>query len=176
MSKGVWFQLQSWARFILPSRYVAPYHATPAPVVQRMLQLAKVSSEDTVYDIGCGDARLLIAAAHRGAKGVGFELHSDLVQEARSEVQRAGVEQLVQIYQEDALVAAVHAATVMTLYLSIRGNTDVVNSLKGKLSNKTRVVSFAFPIQGYQPAKTDKVHGIDLYLYTNIGQLEEEEQ
>lgn len=52
MSKSVVFQLKSWARFLLPSRYVAPYHATPEPVVRRMLQLAKVSAADTVYDIG----------------------------------------------------------------------------------------------------------------------------
>ena len=52
MSKSALFQLKSWARFLLPSRYVAPYHATPEPVVRRMLQLAKVSAKDVVYDIG----------------------------------------------------------------------------------------------------------------------------
>ena len=171
MSKGVWFQVQSWARFLLPSRYVAPYHATPAPVVHKMLQLAQVSAEDTVVDIGCGDARLLIAAAQRGAKGVGFELQSDLVQEARQEVRKAGVEQLVQVFEQDALAASVQEATVLTLYLSVKGNSDVINSLRSKMTQQTRVVSFAFPIEGYQPAKTDKVHGIDIYLYTGIGQL-----
>lgn len=168
----MWFQLQSWARFLLPSRYVAPYHATPAPVVQRMLQLARVTPEDVVYDIGCGDARLLIAAARRGAKGIGFELQNDLVREARAEVRKAGLEQLVEVHQQDALFASVQDATVMTLYLSVKGNTHVVNSLKNKLKQQTRVVSFAFPIEGYQPIRTDKVHGIDIYLYTDIGQLE----
>ena len=52
MSKSALFQLKSWARFLLPSRYVAPYHPTPEPVVRKMLQLAKVSAADTVYDIG----------------------------------------------------------------------------------------------------------------------------
>lgn len=171
MSKGVWFQLQSWVRFLLPSRYVAPYHATPPVVVQKMLQLARVSAEDTVYDIGCGDARLLIAAAQRGAKGVGFELQSDLVREARREVRKAGVEQLVQVHEQDALVAAVQEATVLTLYLSVKGNTQVVKNLKSRIRKETKIVSFAFPIEGYQPTKIDRVHGINIYMYANVGQL-----
>ncbi len=169
MSKTAFFQLKSWARFILPSRYVAPYHATPEPVVRKMLQLAKVSDTDTVYDIGCGDARLLIAAAQKGAKGVGFELHTSLVQEARQEIERAGVGHLVKIFQQDAAQASVKEATVITLYLSDSGNTHMVNSLKKQMQQQARVVSFAFPIQGYLPDKTDKVHGIKIYLYKNIG-------
>jgi len=168
MSKTAFFQLKSWARFILPSRYVAPYHATPEPVVRRMLQLARVSATDTVYDIGCGDARLLIAAAERGARGVGFELHGSLVQEARQEVEKAGVGHLVKVFQEDATKASLKEATVITLYLSDSGNTHVINNLKQQIQQQTRVVSFAFPIQ---PDKTDKIHGIDIYLYNNIGLL-----
>ena len=171
MSKTALFQLKSWARFILPSRYVAPYHATPEPVVRRMLQLARVSATDTVYDIGCGDARLLIAAAARGARGVGFELHGSLVQEARQEVEKAGVGHLVKVFQEDATKASVKEATVFTLYLSDSGNTHVINTLKQQIQQQTRVVSFAFPIQGYLPDKTDKIHGIGIYLYNNIGLL-----
>jgi len=168
MSKTAFFQLKSWARFILPSRYVAPYHATPEPVVRRMLQLARVSATDTVYDIGCGDARLLIAAAERGARGVGFELHGSLVQEARQEVEKAGVGHLVKVFQEDATKASLKEATVITLYLSDSGNTHVINNLKQQIQQQTRVVSFAFPIQ---PDKTDKIQGIDIYLYNNIGLL-----
>ena len=172
MSKSAVFQLKSWLRFLLPSRYVAPYHATPEPVVRRMLQLAKVSAADTVYDIGCGDARLLIAAARLGAKGVGFELHSELVLEAKQEVERAGYSGLVKVVRQDAARASVWEATVITLYLSDSGNTRMVNSLKHDMRRQARVVSFAFPIAGYQPCKTDKVHGIDIYLYTKIGRAD----
>ncbi|KAL3161884.1 hypothetical protein ABBQ38_008973 [Trebouxia sp. C0009 RCD-2024] len=172
MSKSAVFQLKSWLRFILPSRYVAPYHATPEPVVRRMLQLAKVSAADTVYDIGCGDARLLIAAARLGAKGVGFELHSELVSEARQEIEKAGYSGLVKVVQQDAARASVWEATVVTLYLSDSGNTHMVNSLKHEMRRQARVVSFAFPIEGYEPCKTDKVHGIDIYLYTKIGRAD----
>ena len=172
MSKTALFQLKSWARFILPSRYVAPYHATPEPVVRRMLQLANVSATDTVYDIGCGDARLLIAAAQKGAKGVGFELHSGLAEEARQEIEKAGVSDLVKVFKQDAAKASVKGATVITLYLSDSGNTHMVNALKLQLKPEARLVSFAFPIHGYKPNKIDKVHGINIYLYTDIGQLE----
>ena len=169
MSKGALFQLKSWARFLLPSRYIAPYHATPEPVVRRMLQLGSVTAADVVYDIGCGDGRLLIAAAKLGARGVGFELHNGLVQEAREAVHRAGVSGLVKIVEQDAAQAAVQEATVVTLYLSDSGNTHMINSLKPRMQKQTRVVSFAFPIEGHEPVRTDKVHGIDIHVYTNIG-------
>lgn len=170
MSKSALFQLRSWARFIFPSRYIAPYHATPEPVMRKMLQLAKVSASDIVYDIGCGDARLLIAAARLGAKGVGFELHPGLVLEARQEVEKAGVGDLVKIVQEDAAQAAIQEATVITLYLSNTGNTHMINHLKHQMQKQARIVSFAFPIEGHMPYRTDKVHGIDIHLYKDIGQ------
>lgn len=169
MSKSALFQLRSWARFIFPSRYVAPYHATPEAVVRKMLHLAKVTPTDVVYDIGCGDGRLLIAAAKLGAKGVGFELHTSLVEEARLEVSRAGLDHLVQIHQQDAAKASVREATVLTLYLSDSGNMRMIEALKHQMQQKARVVSFAFPVHGYVPSKTDKVHGISIYLYTDIG-------
>lgn len=120
--------------------------------------------------IGCGDARLLIAAAKLGAKGVGFELHSELVHEARQEVKRAGHKDLVKIVQQDAAQASVGEATVMMLYLSESGNTHMINNLKHRMPKRARVVSFAFPIEGYKPCKTEKVHGIEIHLYTKIGQ------
>ena len=122
--------------------------------------------------IGCGDGRLLIAAARLGAKGVGFELHSELVLEARHAVEAAGYSDSVQVVQQDAAQASIHEATVLTLYLSDSGNTHVINSLKHKMRKQARVVSFAFPIEGHEPCKTDKVHGIDIHLYTKIGQAD----
>lgn len=135
-----------------------------------MLQLAKISATDVVYDIGCGDGRLLIAAAKLGAKGVGFELHKELVLEARQEIEKAGVSDLVKVVQQDAAQAAVQDATVITLYLSNSGNSHMINSLKHQIQKQARIVSFAFPIDGQQPSRTDKVHGIDIHLYTRIGQ------
>ena len=122
--------------------------------------------------IGCGDARLLIAAARLGAKGVGFELHSELVLEAKQEVERAGYSNLVKILQQDAAQASVQEATVMTLYLSDSGNTQIINCLKHQMQKQARVVSFAFPIEGHKPCKTEKVHGIEIHLYTRIGQAD----
>lgn len=94
-----------------------------------------------------------------------------LGQEARQEIEKAGLGHLVKVFQEDATKASVKEATVITLYLSDSGNTHVINSLKKQIQQQTRVVSFAFPIQGYLPDKTDKVHGIGIYLYNNIGLL-----
>lgn len=125
----------------------------------------------TTY-IGCGDARLLIAAARLGAKGVGFELHSELVLDAKQEVEKAGYSNLVKVLQQDAAQASVREATVMTLYLSDSGNTHIINSLKHQIQKQARVVSFAFRIKGHKPCKTEKVHGIEIHLYTRIGQAD----
>lgn len=122
--------------------------------------------------IGCGDARLLIAAAKLGARGVGFELHSELVHEARQEVHRAGYSDLVKVVQQDAAQALVGEVTVMMLYLSNSGNTHMINNLKHQMPKQARVVSFAFPIDGYKPCKSEKVHGIEIHLYTKIGQAD----
>lgn len=105
-----------------------------------------------------------------GAKGVGFELHSELVHEARQEVQKAGHDDLVKIVQQDAVQASVGEATVVMLYLSEIGNIHMINNLKHQMPKRARVVSFAFPIEGYTPCKTEKVHGIEIHLYTKIGQ------
>src|SRR5512138_836904 len=79
-------------------RFDVPYWPTPQPVVDKMLTLAEVKSTDVVYDLGCGDARSLVTAAQRyGAKGLGFEIDSRLVDKARENVRRNGVENLVQI-------------------------------------------------------------------------------
>lgn len=107
-----------------------------------------------------------------GAKGVGFELHSELVREARQEVARAGYSDSVKVVQLDAAQASVRDATVITLYLSDSGNTHMINILKHQMQKQTRVVSFAFPIEGCKPSKTEKVHGIEIHLYTEIGQAD----
>ena len=94
------------------------------------------------------------------------------MREAKQEVERAGCSDLVKVVQQDAAQASVQEATVMTLYLSDSGNTHMINSLKRQMRKQARVVSFAFPIEGHKPCKTEKVHGIEIHLYTNIGQAD----
>ncbi|GFH30525.1 methyltransf_25 domain-containing protein, partial [Haematococcus lacustris] len=65
--RGILFELKSWAKYLLPSKYVAVYYGSPPSVVSRMLEIANCGPKDVVYDLGCGDGRVLIAAAQRGA-------------------------------------------------------------------------------------------------------------
>src|SRR5262249_48957076 len=100
-------------------RRVAPFVPTPSQVGRRVLTMAEVSATDVVYDLGCGDGRLVILAAKRfGARAVGLERDPGLVRAARARVRAAGLEGQVRIEQQDALRADVREATVVTLFLN----------------------------------------------------------
>src|SRR5690606_14715789 len=93
-----------------------PYVPTPQPVVERMLEMAKVKPGDTVYDLGSGDGRIVVTAAKKfGAKGVGIELDPIRIEEAEENVKKNGVGKLVTIRHGDALKADVSEADVITL-------------------------------------------------------------
>lgn len=170
-SGSLLFQLKSWARFIFPSSYLAPYHPTPAAVATKMLKLARVDSSDVVCDIGCGNGSLLLSAWREfKARGIGYELDGALVAEARSSIQKAGFEPWIQIHHEDARLATdIEKGTVILLYLSEKGNKVLIEKLRPRISAEARVVSFAFPILGYEPTKEEKAHGISIFLFENLG-------
>ncbi|CAM6085796.1 unnamed protein product [Calypogeia fissa] len=118
MRLGLWFRY--WAGFRL-----APYHGTPHHVARRMLQLAGVNSNDKVVDLGCGDARLLILAAkYHGAHGYGVELDSKLFEEGSKAVEAEGLTHMVTLEQKDAFLVDLSTATVVTLYLTVKGNNS----------------------------------------------------
>ena len=135
------------------------YWATPQPVVDRMLELARVKTSDVVYDLGCGDARSLVTAAQRyGASGVGFDIDPRLVAEARENVRSHGVENLVQIEQADIFTLDLSPADVIFLYITPRFNLRLIPQLK-KLRPGSRIVAHEFEIPGARPAKTVQVRG-----------------
>ncbi len=135
---------------------LAPYLATPDDVVDRMLALADTSSRDTVYDLGCGDGRIPIAAAKKyGAHGVGLDIDPKLVALAKANAKAAGVEALVEFRVENVLDADISPATVVTLYLLSSSNERLRPKLLRQLKPGTRVVSHAFSMGRAWPA--DKV-------------------
>ena len=135
---------------------LAPYLATPADVVDRMLALADTSSRDTVYDLGCGDGRIPIAAAKKyGAHGVGLDIDPKLVALAKANAKAAGVETLVEFRVENVLDADISHATVVTLYLLSSSNERLRPKLLRQLKPGARVVSHAFSMGRAWPA--DKV-------------------
>jgi cyclopropane fatty-acyl-phospholipid synthase-like methyltransferase len=135
---------------------LAPYIATPDDVVDRMLSLAQVTREDVVYDLGCGDGRIPIAAAKKyGARGAGLDFDAKLIELAKANAKAAGVDALVDFRVENVLTADVSAASVVTLYLLSSSNERLRPLLMRQLKPGARIVSHAFSMGREWPA--DKV-------------------
>ena len=108
------------------SRSLAPYVPTPSDVVDRMLTLAKVGARDVVYDLGCGDGRIVITAAQKfGARGVGVDIDANLINQAEANAKAAGVDRRVKFLVQDAMTVDVSDATVVTLYLLSASNVKL---------------------------------------------------
>jgi SAM-dependent methyltransferase len=140
-------------------------------VVTAMLTLAKVTRTDVVYDLGCGDGRILIAAAKRfGARGVGVEIDPDLVKTARAAVAKAGVGDKVTIIEGNIFDPAIQIgdATVVTLFLLESLNQRLRETrLQTELKPGTRVVSNAFTMgPRWPPEKSESVGNTTIYLWT----------
>jgi SAM-dependent methyltransferase len=132
---------------------LAPFIATPEDVVDRMLALAAVTKADVVYDLGCGDGRIPIAAARKyGARGVGIDIDPRRIEESRANASAAGVEHLVQFQVGDAMAADVSPATVVTLYLLSSSNQKLRPMLQRQLKPGARIVSHAFSMGPDWPA------------------------
>ena len=133
-----------------------PYVPTPADVVDRMLTLANVSSSDVVYDLGCGDGRIVVAAAMKyGAKAVGFDIDPDRIRESEANAKAAGVEHLVSFKQQDILTVDLSPASVVTLYLLSEWNLRLRPALTSQLKPGSRVVSHAFTMGDWEPEKSE---------------------
>jgi cyclopropane fatty-acyl-phospholipid synthase-like methyltransferase len=132
---------------------LAPFVPTPDDVVDRMLTLAKVTRQDVVYDLGCGDGRIPIAAAKKyGAKGVGLDIDPSLVELAKANAKAAGVETLVDFQVQNVMTADVSKATVVTLYLLSSSNQRLRPMLQQQLKPGARIVSHAFSMGRDWPA------------------------
>lgn len=136
---------------------LAPFVPTPQDVVDRMLELAEVSENDVVYDLGCGDGRIVIRAAERyGARGVGIDIDPQRVAESRANAERAGVSHLVEFIQQDALQVDVSDATVVTLYLLSSSNIKIRPILTSQLEPGARIVSHAFSMGNWEADQIER--------------------
>jgi predicted RNA methylase len=138
-----------------PARSLAPYASTPDDVVTRMLVLAEVKPGDVVYDLGCGDGRIPIAAARMGARGVGIDIDPQRIAESKANAAAAGVEHLVEFRVQDAMTVDIAPATVVTLYLLGSSNAALRPMLMKGLKPGSRIVSHAFSMGRDWPA--DKI-------------------
>ncbi len=134
-----------------PSALFVEFVATPPDVVERMLKLARVEKNDVVYDLGCGDGRIVVAAAQRcGCRAIGYDLDPLRVREARRNAVQHQVSHLVTVEQKDILHADLHEASVVTLYLSPEINARLIPQLR-TLRPGSRIVSHDFPVGDLVP-------------------------
>ena len=144
-----------------------PYVPTTEEAVKAMLKLADVRKSDIVYDLGCGDGRIVIAAAKEyGAHGVGIDINPERIAEAKENANKAGVEKLVHFEENDLFDADIHEATVVTLFLLNSVNEKLRPKLWKDLKPGTRVVSNTFGMGDWKPDKElnvgDPVEGFSL--------------
>ncbi len=144
-----------------------PFVPTTERAVEAMLELAKVTKNDVVYDLGCGDGRIVITAAKKyGARGVGIDINPERIAEARANAKREGVEHLVKFIEQDLFEADIREASVVTLFLLSSVNLKLRPKLLAELKPGTRVVSNTFDMGDWKPDKefTLDDEGEDSYL------------
>ncbi len=142
-----------------PKRPDVVFVPTPQPVVDRMLEMAEVKKDDIVYDLGCGDGRIVVTAAKKyGVKAIGVDIDPQRIREAKENVRTNGVAHLVTIKEADIFEMDFSDATVVTLYLLPDLNVRLMPKL-AKLKPGTRIVSNDFDMRGAKPKEVVHMEG-----------------
>jgi SAM-dependent methyltransferase len=150
---------------------LAPYVVAPEHAVDKMLEVANLKPGETLFDLGCGDGRILITAAQRyKVKAVGIEISEHLARSAAEKVKKEGLQGQVKVIHGDFMRTDLSPANVVTLYLATAANDTVRPNLERYLRPNTRVVSYDYPIPGWKPLETKETggyHGAShtIYLY-----------
>ena len=150
---------------------LAPYVPTPPEVVAKMLDMTKPKKDDVIYDIGCGDGRIVVYVAKKyGARGVGIDIDPVRIAESKANAKEAGVEKLVKFRQEDATKTDIRAATIVTLYLLPESNKLLRPKFERELKPGTVVVSHNYIVPGWEAKEIDSAtvkdaDGKDHYIY-----------
>jgi SAM-dependent methyltransferase len=144
-----------------------PYVPTEKRVVDVMLKLAKVKRSDVVYDLGCGDGRIVITAARKyGARGVGIDIDPVRIKEANANARKAGVTDKVRFIEADLFGSDFREATVVALYLLPDINLKLRPILLEQLKPGTRIVSNHFTMGEWKPEKSVNINGRMIHLWT----------
>ena len=147
---------------------LAPFVPSQPEVVNRMLKMAQIGESDVVFDLGCGDGRILFTAVNDFGvkKAVGYEMQRYLYERVVREIQKQKLEAQVSIFNDDLLKANISEATVITLYLTSSGNNVLKPKILKEAQHGTRVVSHSFEFSGWTHSKKDKISWHTIYLYT----------
>lgn len=140
---------------------------TPQPVVDAMLEMARVGRGDVLYDLGSGDGRIPVTAAKRwGIRAVGIDIDPQRIKEANENAQMAGVADRVSFRNTDLFTTDISEASVVTLYLLESLNQKLRPKLLKELKPGTRIVSHAFSMGDWKPEQTRTVDGSTIYMWT----------
>jgi SAM-dependent methyltransferase len=143
-----------------------PFVMSPEPAVEAMLDLAGVGAGDVLYDLGCGEGRIVIGAARRGARAVGIDIDPTPLHFAKVYARRAGVEGRVQFYRGNFFQADLRQATVVALYLSPEVNQRLLPKLLDELAPGSRIVSNRFDMgEAWKPDRTVQSGDRTIYLW-----------
>ena len=149
----------------------APYVVTPEHAVDRMLEVANLKPGETLFDLGCGDGRVLITAVQKyNVKAVGIEISDHLARSAAEKVKKQGLQDRIKIVHGDFMRQDLSSANVVTLYLATTANDTLRPNLERFLKPNTRGVSYDYPIPGWKPIETTEAKGTrgighTIYLY-----------
>jgi SAM-dependent methyltransferase len=162
---------------------LAPFVPSPPDVVTTMLQLADVKKDEMLFDLGCGDGRIIIEAAQKfGAKAVGVELNIGRYEECVRRIRESNLDGRVNVIRGNLLNVDLRSADVVTLYLLPISNEEVRPKLERELKNGARVVSHNYPISKWKPNEIKEIKGSwsshKIYLYilqfrTEVTELKE---
>jgi hypothetical protein len=137
---------------------LAPFVPTPLAVVERMLELGEVDKNDVLFDLGCGDGRIVITAAKKfGTRGVGIDIDPQRIEESMRAAKEAGVEERVEFRLQDVMKSEIREATVVTLYLLPESNAILRPLLEEQLKPGTPVVSHNYSIPGWEAKEVSYV-------------------
>lgn len=153
---------------------LAPYVSSPQRVVDKMLELAGLKPGELLYDLGCGDGRVLITAVQKyRAKAVGVELSPDVAKMARENIRKAGIENRVKVIEGNLLDVDVSPADVVVIYLLTQSNDLLRPKLERSLRPGARVISHDYKVPGWNPSDVEKAQAYGrahtIYVYEMPG-------
>jgi SAM-dependent methyltransferase len=151
--------LQEWRLDALQEWHLdVPYVPTKPEVVAKMLEMANVGKDDILYDLGCGDGRIVVTAAKLyGTRGVGVDINPERIKESRENASKEGVTHLVKFLEQDLFQTDIHEATVLTLYLLSSVNLRLRPVIFAELRPGTRVVSHDFSMDTWKADRSEVV-------------------
>lgn len=140
-----------------------PFVATPSKVVDKMIGMAALNEGDVVYDLGCGDGRIVFAAVeHKGVRGVGYDLDPARIEECRQKAKAAGLEERTEFHEQDIFTVDLSPATVVTLYLVPEVNNRLLPKLLRELRPGTRILSHNYGFHAWPPEREEVINVPDI--------------